>query len=90
MLKGFMHLKYFKRIVIILSFLLVYISVYLIHNAYGTLCMNKSNSSTINDDRENFAEGDFEDLKTKTKNLFVSIAVTGFFLHCASSLSMKA
>jgi hypothetical protein len=76
MLKSFMHIKHFKRIVVILSFLLVYISVYLIHNAYGTLCINKSNSSATNGDKENFSESDFEDLKSKTKNSFVSIAVT--------------
>lgn len=76
MLKGFMHIKHFKRMLIILSFLLVYLSVYLIHNAYGALCISKGNSSSINGDKENFGEGDFDDSKTKTKNLFVSIAVT--------------
>ncbi|CRK97336.1 CLUMA_CG010729, isoform A [Clunio marinus] len=44
MLKSFMYIKNYKRVIIILAFFLVYISMYLIHNAYGTLCVIKSNS----------------------------------------------
>jgi len=49
MLKSFMYIKNYKRIIIILACFLLYISMYLIHNAYGTLCIIKSSSSSSGD-----------------------------------------
>lgn len=73
MLKSFMYIKNYKRIIIILAFFLLYISVYLIHNAYGPLCIIKSNSSS--GDKGNINKGDTEVLKlykASNSNLFVS------------------
>lgn len=70
MLKSFMYIKNYKRIVLILAFFLLYISLVLIHNAYGTLCIIKSNSSG---DKGNVNEGDSEvSNRANSSNLFVS------------------
>lgn len=74
MLKSFMYIKNYKRIALILAFFLLYISMYLIHNAYGTLCIIKSNSG----DKGNInssSKGDIEPsklFKANVSNLFVS------------------
>lgn len=71
MLKSFMHIKNYKRIILILAFLLLYISMYLIHNAYGTLCIIKSGSG----DKDSGGKGDIEVAKlykANNSNLFVS------------------
>ena len=77
MLKSFMYIKNYKRIILILAFLLVYISMYLIHNVYGPLCIikssNSSSNSISNGDKSN--EGDIEVsklYKVNNSNLFVS------------------
>ena len=44
--KSFMYIKNYKRIIVLLAFLLLYISMYLIHNAYGPLSVIKGNSSS--------------------------------------------
>jgi hypothetical protein len=70
MLKSFMYFKNYKRIIFILAFLLVYISMYLIHNAYGgTLCIIKSSGDKGN----NGSKGEFEGSKLyrgSNSNLF--------------------
>lgn len=72
MLKSFMYIKNYKRIIIILAFFLLYISMYLIHNAYGTLCIIKSNGSSSGD-KGDFDKGDISKLnKANNSNLFVS------------------
>lgn len=79
MLKSFMYIKNYKRIILILAFFLLYISLILIHNAYGTLCIIKStNSSNIN-------EGDNEVSKlnkANSSNLFVSNVHSDHFNCC--------
>lgn len=67
MLKSFVYMKNYRRIMIIFSVLLLYISMYLIHNAYGTLCIIK----TGEDNKSN--EGDIEAsrlYKVNNSNLF--------------------
>lgn len=69
-----MYIKNYKRIALILAFFLLYISMYLIHNAYGALCIIKSNSG----DKGNInssSKGDIEPsklFKANVSNLFVS------------------
>lgn len=59
MLKSLMYIRTYKRIILLLAFFLVYISMYLIHNAYGTLCIikqppnNSSNSPLFTDKSSN-------------------------------------
>lgn len=70
MLKSFMNIKTYKRIILILAFFLLYISLVLIHNAYGTLCIIKSSS---NGDKSKVNEGDNEVpklYKANSSNLF--------------------
>lgn len=69
MLKSFMYIKNYKRIILILAAFLLYISMYLIHNAYGTLCIIKSSSG------DKGSKGDIEVsklYKANNSNLFVS------------------
>lgn len=76
MLKSFMYIKNYKKIFLILAFLLLYISMYLIHNVYGPLCIIKTNgSSSGSGDKASFNEADIEVsklYKANNANLFVS------------------
>lgn len=74
MLKSFMYIKNYKKIFLILAFLLLYISMYLIHNVYGPLCIIKTNASS-SADKGSFNEADIEVSKldrANNANLFVS------------------
>src|SRR5690349_5789519 len=82
MLKSFMNIKNYKRIILILAFFLLYISLVLIHNAYGTLCIIKSSS---NGDKSNVNEVDNEVsklYKANSSNLFVSNVHSDQFYCC--------
>lgn len=72
MLKTFMYMKNYRRIMMIFAVFLTYISMYLIHNAYGSLCIIKTN-----DDKS--TDGDIEAAlyKVNNTNLF---AVSNIFL----------
>lgn len=72
MLKSFMYIKNYKKIFLILAFLLLYISMYLIHNVYGPLCIIKTNgSSSGSGDKASFNEVS-KLYKANNANLFVS------------------
>ena len=71
MLKSFMHIKNYKRIILILAFFLLYISMYLIHNVYGPVCIIKSSGdkgssskgkarNTVYDEEEDEENGEAE------------------------------
>lgn len=84
MLKSFMYIKNYKKIFLILAFLLLYISMYLIHNVYGPLCIIKTNGSSSSADKGGFNEADIEVsklYKANNANLFVS-NVHKQWLHC--------
>ncbi|KAL7033210.1 hypothetical protein ACKWTF_007506 [Chironomus riparius] len=52
MLKSFMYMKNYRRIMMVFAIFLMYISMYLIHNAYGSLCIIKNsedNKSNVGD-----------------------------------------
>lgn len=80
MLKSFMYIKNYKRIILILAFLLLYISMYLIHNAYGPLCLTKSGSDSV-------GKGDVVEVarlyKANNLNLFVSNVHKSIDWDCA-------
>jgi hypothetical protein len=70
MLKSFMYIKNYKRIILILAFFLLYISMYLIHNVYGPVCIIKSSG-----DKSSSSKGDIDVsklYKANSSNLFVS------------------
>lgn len=83
--------KNYKRIILILAFLLLYISMYLIHNVYGPLCIIKSNGSSA--DKGNINEGDIEVsklYKANSSNLFVSNVHSNEFLLIRFRQSLAA
>lgn len=85
MLKSFVYMKNYRRIMMVFTVFLLYLSMYLIHNTVGSLCIIK----TGDDNKAN--EGDIEAsrllYKVNNSNLFAVCNAKHFFLLLLSFIA---